>query len=107
MAKEVKKISEETVKKAGGEKNLRRVELPLDDNGQETLEVIVKVPDRRTLAQYLKYQQVNPGKAQEILVKACVLTDIDQVLNDDGLFLSAFGQLAELIPIREGRIKKY
>ena|SRR5690554_860168 len=107
MAKEVKKLSEEVVKKAGGEKNLRRIELPIDDNGQDVLEIIVKVPDRRTLGQYLKYQQVNPAKAQDILVKACVLTDLDQVLQDDGLFLSAFGQLAELIPIREGRIKKY
>jgi hypothetical protein len=106
MTKVSKTISEE-LKKKHGEKNLRRVELPLDDNGDEALEVIVAVPDRRTMAQYLKYQNVNPGKAQEILVKNCLLTDKDEVLADDALFLTCVSALAELIPVRENKIKKY
>lgn len=106
MAKEIK-LSDEQIKAAGGVKNLRRVELPLDDMGDETLEVVVCVPDRRIMGQYLKYQNVNPSKAQEILVKNCLLTSKDEVLADDALFLTCVSALAEIIPIRENRIKKY
>lgn len=107
MAKETKKLSEEQIKAAGGVGMLRRVELPLDDNSNDILEVVVCVPDRRTMGQYLKYQNANPAKAQEILVKNCLLTDKDQVLSDDALFLTCVSALADLIPIRENRIKKY
>lgn len=107
MAKEAKKeVSQEVIDKVGKD-NFRRVELPLDDNNNEVLEVIVSVPDRRTMGQYLKYQNVNPAKAQEILVKNCLHTDKDQVLKDDALFLTCVSALAELIPIRESKIKKY
>ncbi|URC13946.1 hypothetical protein [Flavobacterium sp. B183] len=105
--KAIKKLSDEQIKNAGGIDQLRRIEIPLDDAYNEILEVIVCVPDRRTMGQYLKYQHVNPAKAQEILVKSCVLTDKDQILNDDALFLTCVSGLAELIPIRENVIKKY
>lgn len=107
MAKAKKDVSQETIDKVGGKEMLRRVELPLDDDGNEMLEVIVCVPDRRTMGQYLKYQNINPAKAQEILVKNCLLTDKDQVLADDALFLTCVSALAEIIPIRENRIKKF
>ncbi len=106
MAKIKKEASAEVIAKVG-EANLRRIELPLDDNNDEVLEVIVSVPDRRTMGQYMKYQAQNPAKAQEILVKNCLHTDKDQVLADDALFMTCVSALAELIPIREGRIKKY
>ena len=106
MVKAKKEVSQEIVDKVGIE-NLKRIELPLDDNNNEILEVIVSVPDRRTMGQYLKYQNVNPAKAQEILVKNCLHTDKDQVLKDDALFLTCVSALAELIPIRESKIKKY
>lgn len=100
-------LTQEQIEKAGGKEQLRRVELPLDDDANDSLEVIVCVPDRRTMGQYLKYQNNNPAKAQEILVKNCLLTEKDQVLNDDALFFTCVTALAELIPIRENRIKKY
>jgi len=103
----IKKVSKETIEKVGGEKNLRRLELPKDDLGEEILEVIACIPTRHVMGLYLKHQQINPAKAQEILVKNCILTDLEEVLQDDGLFLSALGQIVELIPIREGKIKKY
>lgn len=106
MSKVKKEVSKEIIEKIG-ENNLRRIELPLDDNNDETLEVIVCVPDRRTMGQYMKYQNVNPAKAQEILVKSCLLTDKEQVLADDALFMTCVSALAELIPIREQKIKKY
>lgn len=107
MAKENKKVVSEDIIQEFGIENLKRIELPLDDNGTDFLEVIVSVPNRRVMGQYLKYQNVNPAKAQEILVKGCLHTDKDQVLNDDALFLTCVSALAELIPIRESKIKKY
>lgn len=106
MAKAKKEVPQDVIEKVGKD-NLRRIELPLDDNNNEILEVIVCVPDRRTMGQYMKYQGVNPAKAQEILVKNCLLTDKDQVLADDALFMTCVSGLAELIPIREQKIKKY
>ena len=47
------------------------------------------------------------SKSKEILVKNCLHTDKDQVLKDDALFLTCVSALAELIPIRESKIKKY
>lgn len=106
MSKEQKTVSKETIEKIG-EKNLRRLELPTNDLGTEHIEVIACIPDRRVMGQYLKFQNVNPAKAQEILIKNCILTDLELILSDDALFLTAFGELTELIPIREGKIKKY
>lgn len=100
------KLTPEEIEKNGGENNLRVAELPLDDNANDFLEVTVRVPSRQVMGQYLKYQNINPLKAQEILVKGCLLTNKDKVLADDALFLTLVGVLAELIPIREGRIKK-
>lgn len=106
MAKAKKEVPQDVIEKVGKD-NLRRIELPLDDDNNEILEVVVCVPDRRTMGQYMKYQNINPAKAQEILVKNCLLTDKDQVLKDDALFMTCVSGLAELIPIREQKIKKY
>jgi len=99
-------VSQETIERVGREKNLRRLELPLDEYGTEFLEVIVCVPTRAVLSLFLKHQQANPTKAMEILVKNCLLNDHETVLTDDTLFFSASLQIAELIPVREGKIKK-
>lgn len=104
---EVQKVSAELIEKVGGKDKLRRAELPLDDYGTETLEVIIAVPSRRVQAQYLKYARVDPGKAFNILVRNCLLTQRDRVLADDDLFMAAVSAIGEIIPIRESVIKKY
>ena len=101
------KEQREALIKEHGESNLRRLELPKDDLNTEFVEIVVRVPDRATMGQYMKYMDVNPKKAQEILVKQCVLTEKEMIMNDDALFLTAVSGIAELIPIREGRIKKF
>lgn len=105
--KEIKKVSQEVIDRAGGIDKLQRIELPLDDDGNDFIEVIVSIPSRTVMGEYLKYQNSNPSKAQEILVKNCLLTDKDQVMGDDALFLTCVSALAELIPIRQKVIKKY
>jgi hypothetical protein len=102
-----KVVSPETIEKVGGKDKLQRIELPLDDDGNDSLEVIVCIPSRAVMGEYLKFQNSNPAKAQEILIKNCLLTDKDQVLADDALFLTCVSALAELIPVRQKVIKKY
>lgn len=106
--KQVKKeVSQEVIDKVGGVDKLRVIELPLDDDGNEFIDVVVCVPNRTTMGEYLKYNNTNPAKAQEILVKNCLITDKDQVMADDALFFTCVSALAELIPIRQKVIKKY
>lgn len=102
-----KVVSQEVIEKVGGIDKLQRIELPLDDDGNDFIEVIVCIPSRGIMGEYLKYQNSNPAKAQEILVKNCLLTDKEQVLADDALFLTCVSALADLIPIRQKVIKKY
>ena len=95
------------LEKEYGKANLRIAKLPLDDLETEFLDVVIKVPDRATLSQYMKYADVNPKKAQEILIKQCLIDNKERVMNDDALFMTCVSAIAELIPIREYRIKKF
>jgi hypothetical protein len=106
MAKLTKEQREAFIKKYG-EHKLKTLEVPLDDLHTEFMEVKTLIPDRAVMSQYMKYIDVNPKKAQEILVKHCILTDKEIIMNDDALFLTTVSLLAELIPIREGRVKKF
>ncbi|MBW7839233.1 MAG: hypothetical protein H3C36_06290 [Chitinophagaceae bacterium] len=103
--KQVNKEVKESLKKEHGDK-LRSLILPLDDNGTEELEVLCTIPTRNVVGQAMKFMQSDPKKGQEILVKNCLLTDKDTVLNDDGLFYAAAGLITELIPVRQGKFGK-
>lgn len=106
MAKVKKEVSQEVIEKVGGIEYLSRAFLK-DEVKKIDLEVIVSVPDRTTLGEYMKYAQVNPKKAQEILVKNCVHTDLETVLESRHLFMGAFSAIVELLPISEVRLGKY
>lgn len=111
MAKEIEKtevVSAELKKKLKAEHGdkAKLIVLPKDDLYETFKEVVVKVPSRSVVSQYMRFSKENPKKAQEILVKNCVLTDKEEIIADDGLFYSAVGMLAELIPIREGKFGK-
>ncbi len=93
------------LKKEHGSK-LKSIILPLDDYSIEELEVLALVPSRSTVGQYLRFLQVDPKKAQEILVKNSLLTSKERVMNDDGLFYTVADMISELIPIRKGKFGK-
>ncbi|MBL7868880.1 MAG: hypothetical protein JNM71_12770 [Flavobacterium lindanitolerans] len=93
--------------KAYGVQRLRRLEVPATDDGAAYYDVVAIVPDRATMSQYMKYIDINPKKAQEILIKQCVKTHLEEILADDALFLTTVSLVAELIPIRDGRVKKF
>ncbi|MGR3790673.1 hypothetical protein ACUXZJ_07155 [Flavobacterium sp. TN-1] len=103
-----RKVSEETIAtlKAEHGSDLRKLTLPANDEETVFLEVMAVVPKRKVIGQYQKFERIDPLKAQEIVVKNCVLTDKEKVLADDGLFYSAFTALTELMPIRQGKSER-
>lgn len=105
MIKEVSQETKDNLKKEHGDK-LKSLILPLDDDSTEEIEVLAIVPSRSVVGQSMKFMNSDPKKGQEILVKNCVLTDKELVLNDDGLFYAAAGLISELIPIRTGKFGK-
>lgn len=106
MAKLTKEQREAFIKKYG-EKNLKTLELPLDENNTDSMDVVCVIPDRSVMGQFMKFIDINPKKAQDILLKQCLLTDKEVVLNDDALSMTAVAMIAELFPIRQGKIKKF
>ncbi|AXG70435.1 hypothetical protein KORDIASMS9_02675 [Kordia sp. SMS9] len=88
-------------------KKLRIIELPLDDYDSEFMEAVVLVPSRTVMGQYMKYIDQNPKRAQDILLKGSLLNNKEVIMSDDALANTAVSLIAELLPIREGRIKKF
>ncbi|WP_312310954.1 hypothetical protein [Empedobacter brevis] len=106
MSKNKKQLSAETIAKVGGEKNLRR--LTLKDENEQEVEVIVRIPDRTTIGEYLKFANANPIKAQEILINNCVMSeDKDKIKSDDTLFLGCVSGISEIIPLAAAKVEKY
>ena len=88
-----------------GRDKVRIIELPLDDEATAYKAILAVVPTRTVVGQYRRYADTDPKKADEILVKACVLSSKDEVLADDGLFYGALTGVAELIPVRKAIVK--
>ncbi len=88
-----------------GENNVRILQLPKDDENTVFLSVLACVPSRTIVGQYRRYAETDPKKADDILVKNCLLSGKDEVLADDGLFYGALSGLAELIPVRKAIVK--
>lgn len=103
--KKVNKELKETMKKLHGDK-LKALILPLDDMHIDEIEVLAIIPKRSTVGQTMKFMQSDPKKGQEILIKNCLVTGKEEVLNDDGLFYAAAGLLTDLIPMRQGKFGK-
>jgi hypothetical protein len=76
-----------------------------EDGNSELLTVLAVVPTRNVTGQYRRFADNDPKKADEIMVKACLLSHKDQVLADDALFNGALNGIAELIPIRKSIVK--
>ena len=105
--KKLDQKTKEILKKEYGEDKLVILEIPTDENETEYIEVAARVPSRQVFSQYLKWANDNPKKAQEILLRGCVLTDREVIEADDFMFNTTISLLAELIPIGQGRIKKF
>ncbi len=65
---------------------LKLLEVPTSEAHSEFLEVAVLIPSRNVTGQYMKWADQNPKKAQEILVRGCVLTGKERIEADDFMF---------------------
>lgn len=88
-----------------GKSRIKKLEIPKDEFNEQHLTVYARVPDRRILSEWEKWSDKNPDKAKEILVKNCLLTDVEEVCADQDLFFCALQSITELIPIRKAVIK--
>lgn len=84
--------------------NVKLAEVPIDDEGN-TRDFLVCVPSRTVLGQFRRFMDSDPKKADDILVKACLLSHKDEVLTNDDLFTAVMSTISELIIIRKGIIK--
>ena len=76
-------ITKELIEKKRAENpgcKLAKVALKAEDEKSVALEVLVKSPDRKIISEAEKWENTNPGKAKEIYVRNCVLTDVDAVM---------------------------
>lgn len=85
---------------------LRSILVPKDDYGLEEIEVMVVVPSRSTSSQAMKFGQHDPGKGWDILIKNCLLTNKEEVINDDALFMTVASAITELLPVRQGKSRR-
>ena len=65
-----------------------------------------RAPDRNILGYALSQNSKNPIAYNEILAKNCWLDGDRALLEEDALFLSISGKLADLIEIKEAGLKK-
>ena len=87
--------------------NMKIASLPIDDNEDKFLDVIICVPNRKILGEFEKWMDTNPLKAKEILINSCLLTKKDEVKASDDLFFSCVNAISELIPVRKAKIKNF
>jgi hypothetical protein len=88
-----------------GADKVKMVDILKENSDEVEKTVLAVVPSRNIIGQFRRYSDTDPRKADEILVKNCLLSHKDEVLADDGLFYGALSGIAELIPIRKAVVK--
>lgn len=88
-----------------GESNIKFIDIMDEDGNGVELTVLACVPSRTVVGQYRRYADTDPKKADDTLVKACVLSHKEEVLASDALFMGALMGVAELIPVRKAVVK--
>ena len=80
---------------------IAKVVLKAEDEKSVALEILVRSPNRQVISEAEKWEATNPGKAKEIYVKSCVLTDVEKVVADDNLFYQASFATTDLLPLQK------
>lgn len=76
-----------------------------EDEKSIVLTGLVRSPDRRIISEADKYENTNPGKAKEIYVRNCVMTDVEAVMADDNLFYQAYFAIMDLLPFQKPDVR--
>ncbi|MDR2806258.1 MAG: hypothetical protein LBB85_11620 [Dysgonamonadaceae bacterium] len=88
-----------------GEDKVKMIDIYNEESNLVEKTALVCVPSRTVIGQFRRYSDTDPKKADEILVKASLLSHKEEVLADDGLFYGALAGIAELIPVRRAVVK--
>lgn len=97
-------ITKELIEKAKKENpgcKIARVSMKDSEGKTVVLETLVKSPSRHIISEADKWESTNPGKAKEIYVRNCVLTDVEKVMADDNLFYQAYFAIIDLLPFQK------
>lgn len=101
-------ITQEMITNAQTKYGINRVmyaEIPVSDDTDETLTVLVRRPDRQVMGEFQKWMEKNPNKSDDILVQNCLLSHKEQVKADEGLIMGVVDAISQLIVIRKAKIK--
>ena len=76
-----------------------------EDEKSVVMEGLVRSPNRQIVSEADKWDTSNPGKAKEIYVRNCVLTDVEKVLADDNLFYQAYFAIVDMLPFQKPEVE--
>jgi len=65
----------------------------------EAYRTITRVPDRKVVSEYFKWIDKDLDRANNVLIKNCVLHDKDNILKNDELFFLVAKAITEDLPI--------
>jgi hypothetical protein len=88
-----------------GADKVKMIDIYNEESNSVEKTVLVTIPSRTVIGQFRRYSDTDPKKADEILVRASLLSHKDEVLADDGLFYGALSGIADLIPVRKAIVK--
>ena len=90
-----------------GEGKVKLAFLPYDDENTSSKAVLIHEPDLNVIGQYQQFSERSWKKANEILVKGCVIgkDDYNEIAANTGLFLAAVDACASMIPVRKSIVK--
>ncbi|MCL2328441.1 MAG: hypothetical protein FWC39_08000 [Bacteroidetes bacterium] len=88
-----------------GADKVKYVEILKENSDDVDIVVLACVPSRHITGQWRRYCESDPKKADDILVKNCLLSHKEEVLANDYLFSGALNGIAELIPMRKAVVK--
>lgn len=99
-----KQLIEEAKAKHPGCK-IAKVTYKGDDEKSIVLEGLVRSPNRQVISEADKFDATNPGRAKDVYVRNCVLTDVEKVLADDNLFYQAYFAIVDLLPFQKPEVE--
>ena len=73
---------------------------------QDGKEVVVKKPSRQILKLAMSKGQTDPLGFAEVILQNCIVAGDEEIAKDDDYFLSAAGQLEEVMAVKDSEIKK-
>jgi len=88
-----------------GENKVKLALLPLTEDCNDYLSVVVRAPGRKEASEFEKWIDKNPDKAKEILVNTCLLTNKDEVKANEFLFFGAADAIMNLLQVPKAIIK--